>query len=139
MIRKLFGSLALSAVFLLVSISAFAHHGGGSLYDLSKTTTMKATITQFLWTNPHCEIFFDATDDSGKVKHWVLEVHPPNIMVTHGWNRKVMNPGDAVTISFHPGRDDVLIGTLIKVTLPDGRELWQDPPAPKGDSNTGGQ
>jgi hypothetical protein len=131
------GRLVLGLSLVLLATSVFGHHGGSSLYDLSKVTTLKATITQFVWSNPHCEIFFDATDDSGKVKHWVLEVHPPNIMTTRGWNRKVLAPGDVVTISFHPGHNDMLIGTLIKFTLPDGREFWQDPPNPKGGSSAG--
>jgi hypothetical protein len=118
--------LALSVGLFLVSGPALAHHGGTSLYDLVKVTTVKATITQFIWANPHCEISFDATDDSGKVKHWTIEAHPPNIMVTHGWTRKALNPGEPVTITFHPGRNGVATGRLIKVLMADGRELDQD-------------
>jgi hypothetical protein len=125
---KVLGSLTLSIGFLLVSISALAHHGGSSLYDLGKVTTVKATVTQFVWSNPHCEINFDAADDSGKIRHWTIEAHPPNILATHSWTRKAMNPGDVVNITFHPGLNGVAIGVLIKVVLPDGRELWQDVP-----------
>jgi hypothetical protein len=39
-----------------------------------------------------------------------------------------MNPGDIVNITFHPGLNGAPIGILIKVVLPDGRELWQDVP-----------
>jgi hypothetical protein len=134
---KLSKSLVLGVGFLLVSIPALAHHGGSSLYDLGKVTTVKATITQFVWSNPHLEIGFDAADESGKIKHWLIEAHPPNIMMTHSWSRKVLNPGDVVTIGFHPGLNGVAIGQLIKVVLADGRELWQD--VPKAASNAGTQ
>jgi uncharacterized protein DUF6152 len=134
---KLLGTLTLSVGLLLFSIPALAHHGGSSLYDLGKVTTVKATVTQFVWSNPHCELSFDAADDSGKVKHWVLEAHPPNILVTHSWTRKALNPGDMVTISFHPGLNGVTIGQLIKVVFADGRELWQD--VPKTAANAGAQ
>jgi Family of unknown function (DUF6152) len=132
---KLFGSLALTLVVLLFSIPALAHHGGSSLYDLGKVTTVKAAVTQFVWSNPHCELSFDAADESGKIKHWVLEAHPPNILVTHSWTRKALKPGDVVTISFHPGLNGVAIGQLIKVVFADGRELWQD--VPKTAANAG--
>lgn len=124
--RKLFSILAMSVGLSLASIPALAHHGGTSLYDLEKTTTAKATITEFVWANPHCEISFDAADESGKVRHWTIEAHPPNILVTHGWTRKALNPGDTVTITFHPGKGGVLTGRLIKVVTADGRELDQD-------------
>jgi hypothetical protein len=115
----------LTAGFLLLSAPVIAHHGGGVLYDLTKETTAKATITSFIWSNPHCEIRFDTTEN-GKVTHWTLEAHPPNIMVTHGWTRKVLKPGDPVTITFHPGRNGVATGRLIKVQLANGQELVQD-------------
>jgi hypothetical protein len=126
MSMKLFAILAISVALSLASIPALAHHGGTSLYDLEKVTTAKATVTQFVWANPHCEISFDASADGGKVKHWTIEAHPPNILVTHGWTRKALNPGDAVTITFHPGQNGVATGRLIKVMMADGRELDQD-------------
>lgn len=39
---RIFGLLAVLAGALLVSTSALAHHGGQSLYDLSKETTLKS-------------------------------------------------------------------------------------------------
>jgi len=41
---------------LLSAIPLFAHHGGTSLYDVSKQITVDATVTEFVWTNPHVEI-----------------------------------------------------------------------------------
>jgi hypothetical protein len=124
--KNLFAILAISLAVCLSCVAALAHHGGTSLYDLDKTTTSKATITEFVWANPHCEISFDAADDGGKVRHWTIEAHPPNILVTHGWTRKALKPGDAVTITFHPGQAGVLTGRLIKVVTAEGRELVQD-------------
>jgi hypothetical protein len=121
---KLFGSLALALVFL-VSIPLLAHHGGASLYDMDKVTTVKATVTEFVWSNPHCEISFDGVDQ-GKARHWTIEAHPPNIMLTHGWTRKSLKAGDAVTITFHPGQNGGAWGKMVKVVWPDGKELVQD-------------
>ena len=54
---------------LLVSTSALAHHGAASLYDMKAETTMKATITEFVWTNPHVEIGIAPVD--GKGDRWL--------------------------------------------------------------------
>ena len=45
-----------SVAAFLVSTSALAHHGAASIYDMSKETTMKATVTEYVWTNPHVEV-----------------------------------------------------------------------------------
>lgn len=123
---RLLAAWALSMGFLLMAIPALAHHGGSSLYDMGKSTTVKATVSEFVWANPHCEISFDGMDESGKARHWTIEAHPPNIMVTHGWTRRSLKPGDVVSITFHPGQNGGAWGKMIKVTWPDGKELVQD-------------
>jgi hypothetical protein len=125
--RKLLPALGLCAgLLLLFSIPVFAHHGGSSLYDMGKSATVKATVTDFVWANPHCEISFDGADETGKARHWTIEAHPPNIMVTHGWTRKSLKTGDVVSITFHPGLNGGAWGKMIKVNWPDGKELVQD-------------
>jgi hypothetical protein len=110
---------------LTIAVPAHAHHGTAA-YDLDKVVTMKATITNFLWMNPHCEILFDAKDDKGRVERWALETHPPTMMVDRGWTRKSLNPGDMVTITFHPAKNGAKTGILMKVVLPGGKELKHD-------------
>lgn len=126
MTRNVLKRLALAFSLVVTSISSYAHHGGSSLYDLHKAITVKGTITDFLWTNPHCEVFFDVKDSSGTVQHWTLEGHPPNILITHHWTRKSLNPGDEVTITFNPGRNGATVGRLITVVLANGQQLVQD-------------
>ena len=38
--------------FLAASLPLLAHHGNTS-YDTSKTVTVKGTVTQYVWANPH--------------------------------------------------------------------------------------
>ena len=106
---------------LLLSTSAFAHHGAASLYDVSKETTLKVTITEFTWTNPHVEIGIASVED--KSARWLLELgSPPNIS-NRGWTAKSLKPGDVVMVTFNPGLRGMRIGRLLKVVLPDGKEL----------------
>jgi hypothetical protein len=107
------------------SSPALAHHGTAA-YDLDKVVTVKATITNFYWMNPHCEILFDAASGKGKTESWAVETHPPTMMVSHGWTKRSLKQGDMVTISFHPAKNGAKTGVLIKVVLPSGQELKHD-------------
>ena len=113
----------LALVLLFIAIPLFAHHGGGSLYDLSKVVTAQATVTDFQWTNPHVEIGLDAKDDKGKVKHWILEANSTPVMVNRGWNRKTLEPGEVIKVTFNPSLRGGSVGRLVKLVKADGQEL----------------
>ena len=111
---------------LLTAIPLFAHHGGASLYDMSKEVTVEATVTEFLWTNPHVEISFDTKkDEKGKVRHWLLEASSPPVMVSRGWNRKSLEVGDVIKVTFNPSQSGSSVGRFIKLIKADGKELGE--------------
>ena len=67
MIRSKLAALTLVAGLLLVCVPMFAHHGSAT-YDTGKVVVVKdATITKFIWANPHSIAMFDAKDDKGSV------------------------------------------------------------------------
>ena len=105
----------------LVSASALAHHGAASLYDMSKETTLKVTVTEYVWTNPHVEV--GVSTSGGPTTELLLELgSPPNIR-NRGWTSRTLKPGDVVTVTFHPGLRGAKIGVMIKLVTPDGKEL----------------
>src|SRR5262245_49693987 len=106
---------------LLVTTSLLAHHGAASLYDLSKETTLKATVTEFVWTNPHVEVGVSLSN--GTTTELLLELgSPPNIR-NRGWTSRSVKPGDVVTVTFHPGLRGAKIGVIVKLVTPEGKEL----------------
>lgn len=118
-------AIAIGFVFacsFLLSQAALAHHGTAA-YDPNKQLTLRATITDFEWSNPHCELRFDAKDARGNVQHWTVEAINPLMLGRYGWTRKSLKPGDMVTIVFRPAKNGEMTGILNKVVLPDGREL----------------
>ena len=115
-------TFAAPALVVLAAVSAFAHHGT-NLYDMTKPITVKGTITQFEWGNPHNQIYFDAKDDKGNVVHWVVATEPPAVMSEKGWTRKTLKPGDQVTTFVFPAKNGAPVGNLQKIILPDGTEL----------------
>ncbi len=112
-----------AAGLLLVSVPVFAHHGG-SEYDTQNLMTLKGTVTEFLWENPHCQVFLDVSkEDSGKVVHWGIETLAPAVLKRAGWSPRTLHPGDPITITFAPSKKGTPIGMIRKVVLPDGKEL----------------
>jgi hypothetical protein len=113
--------LAVIVGLLQLSISSLAHHGAASLYDVSKETTLKVTITEFMWGNPHVEVGIASVED--KSARWLLELGSPPNIANRGWTSKSLKVGDVVTVTFNPGLRGARIGRLLKVVLPDGKEL----------------
>jgi hypothetical protein len=119
---KLAKGLGLIVGLLIVCIPMFAHHGGSD-YDIQHPKTIKGTVTEFFWSNPHCQVFLDSKDDSSKVVNWTIETLAPAVLRRAGWSRETLHPGDQITITFVPSKKGTPVGMLRKVVLPDGTEL----------------
>jgi len=113
--------------FIVVAVSIFsspllAHHGGAA-YDADKRVTVKGTVTDWLWSNPHCILQLDATDDGGQVVHWVTETENPSSMIRSGWTKDSFKVGDEISILLVPPKTGGRVGRIVEVTLPDGHKL----------------
>jgi hypothetical protein len=117
-------SLVLVVGLLGLSVPMMAHHGGGS-FDAKNPVTLKGTVKEFYWQNPHTQIFLDVTDEKGNVVSWTLEGLSPSSMSRAGWNRTILKPGDKVTIVVAPSKNANHIGAIRGVTLADGTVLKQ--------------
>src|ERR1700730_11812276 len=107
---------------LTVSVALFAHHGAAA-YDTSKRITVKATITEWFWANPHCFLKFDAKDDKGNIVHWATEASNPSDMINLGWSKQTFKPGDEVTVTFMPVKNGQPVGRIEQVVLANGQTL----------------
>ena len=117
------------AIFLAVLASVWmmggpmlAHHGG-AIYDTKNPVTLKGTVTDFKWSNPHTQIYFDVKDDNGKVTHWACETLNPARLLRAGWTKHSLNPGDQITITLIAAQNGAPVGFLRKLVLADGAEL----------------
>jgi hypothetical protein len=108
--------LCLSFSILAVPFALFAHHGT-AIYDTSRTVTVEATVTDWLWANPHCLLEFDVKDDKGNVVHWNAEVSNPTDMIARGWSRKMFKAGDVVTLTIVPAKNGEPIGRITQAVL----------------------
>lgn len=114
--------VALGVAMALACLPALAHHGAAA-YDTDKTATVKGTVTRWIWSNPHCLLFVDATDDAGQVAHWILEVQNPLSMSNMGWASDSFKPGDHVTVRATPAKNGKPIGLIIDAVTATGQKL----------------
>src|SRR4029077_18686319 len=106
----------------------FAHHGN-SAYDETARVRIKGTVTEFIWTNPHSQIYLDVKDSSGKVVNWGVETNSPGILTRDGWTRPPLKAGDEITIILCPAKNGQPVAYAgsgdpgTKVIFADGRAL----------------
>jgi hypothetical protein len=103
-VRNKLGVISLLVVsFLAASLPLLAHHGNAS-YDTEKTVTVKGTVTEYIWANPHVFVKVDAKDESGNTVHWVIETQNLVQQSTLGWTNTTFKAGDQVEIEVTPAK-----------------------------------
>ena len=107
---------------LLVSAPLVAHHGAAT-FDTTTEITLKGTVTEWTWFNPHCFLKFDVKDENGTVKSWAVEAGNPTDMSKRGWARTSFKAGDEVTVTLQPVKTGTPVGRIRSVVLPNGQTL----------------
>lgn len=116
--------LLLSGLAVLIIVSPLLAHHGNSNFSIDKKLDLKATVTEWIWANPHCWLKFDTTDDKGNVVHWIAETSNPADMTNlGGWSKQVFKPGDHVTVTLQPVKNGQPIGRVLQVVLANGQIL----------------
>jgi hypothetical protein len=121
-------SLSLAGALLLCT-AALAHHGSGISYDMSKSIKLSGTVTEFVWSNPHCQVFFDVKDEKGNTVNWGGELGSPTVLRNAGYDRNVFKAGDRITVTGRPSKSGATVMLPVKVTFADGREFTNTIPA----------
>jgi Family of unknown function (DUF6152) len=122
-------NLLLAVTILLLAAPVVAHHGSAISYEtqLEKAITMKGTVTEFVWKNPHCYILYNVKEANGKLVEWSAETSSPSSMTgEHGWSRTTVKAGDELTFTVLPSKITSTAGLLYKLVAADGKVLLED-------------
>ena len=124
----LLSSIGLIAI-VFAAQPVLAHHSFAN-FDLGKQLTVAGTIKEIQFTNPHVWLQVMVPDGKGGQTEWSFEAGAPGMLLRTGWKPNTLKTGDAVTVVTHPAKNGEANGSLIRVTLPDGRTLGPGgPPA----------
>jgi hypothetical protein len=113
---------AVTALGLLITLPLFAHHGSAA-FDTGKKVTLKGTVKDWVYSNPHCLLMLEVMGEDGQVVQWVAEGQAPNVIFPVGYRRDSFKPGDQVTITVEPVKNGRPLGRILQSVLADGKTL----------------
>ena len=89
---------------VLISLPVAAHHSA-AFYDQDCEISLRGSVTQFKWANPHIYIEVETKNAAGDSIEWVVETLPPSGLRREGWSSRSLVPGDQVIIVANPARN----------------------------------
>ena len=98
-----------------------AHHSWPVSY--SQLVTVKGTVTEFMWANPHPMITLEVKTSDGAIEKWLVGGPAINRMEANGWTKTTIKLGDVITGIGYQFADGQKIVRLERAVLPDGKEM----------------
>ena len=113
------GFLVLALVSAAVPLSA--HHSWP--VNMDRLVTVKGTVIQFAWENPHPMMTIEVHTGDGRAEKWQAGGPALIRMAANGWSKTTVKPGDTITGIGYQYADGEKIVRLERVILADGKEL----------------
>lgn len=107
-------------ILLASAALAVAHHGLAA-FDQTTTITVKGTVTEFHFVNPHCVVEFEVKGDKGKIEKWQGEMTSPAHL--KGWTANSLEEGNVVMVSGYRAKSGAFYMWIIKLSSSNGVEL----------------
>jgi len=98
-----------------------AHHAWP--VNQQKLVTVKGTVVDFQWGNPHPMITILVQGPNGSMEKWQIGGPAINRMEANGWTKATVKAGDMITGIGYQFTDGEKIIKLDRVILPDGKEI----------------
>jgi hypothetical protein len=122
---KAFNTFGLVGVALAIFATPAWPHHSFAMFDIKKTVTLKGTVKEFQWINPHAWIVLTTPVPGGEPKQWAIELPSTRSLARQGFTPKTLRPGMNISLDMHPLKDGSPGGstTGLSLTLPDGKVL----------------
>ena len=118
-------ALSVSAFVIIALVSAVvplsAHHSWPVSYE--RLVTVKGTVVEFVWQNPHPMMTIEVQNNEGKAEKWLIGGPAINRMEANGWTKTTVKPGDVITGIGYQFADGQKIVRLERVVLANGKEM----------------
>ena len=112
----------IALAWLVAAPSLSAHHAWP--VNSSKLVTVKGTVTEVMWANPHPMMTLETRNTDGRTEKWSIGGPAINRMAANGWTMTTVKPGDVITGIGYQYADGQKIIKLDKVVLADGKEMF---------------
>jgi hypothetical protein len=119
--RKLAGIVLWAIVLFIGGLShALAHHSH-AMFDHTTEVTVKGTVTNYSFRNPHVFVYLDVKGEDGKIVNWAIEMSNIGNMISRGIKSSTFKPGDEITVTVNPLRNGRAGGNYTSVITADGK------------------
>jgi len=121
---------------LLLSVAAqpasvFAHHSFASEFDANQPVSLRGTVTQVEFINPHSWIHIEVTNDDGTKTAWEVEGGTPNTLFRKGISDNTLPVGTLIAVDGYRARDGSNRMSGRDITFADGRKVFLSGSAPQ--------
>jgi hypothetical protein len=117
--RLMVAVLAALVLFPALASPVLAHHGNAGWS--ATEVTLKGTVVDYQWRNPHVLLLWTTKDDSGKTVQWSGEVASPEAMMADdGWTKQTFKPGDEIVLVLRPAKSGAPNGVVDQIKRADG-------------------
>jgi hypothetical protein len=108
---------------LLIPGAGRAHHGWAAFTsDPESQITLKGTVKEFHFVNPHSVIEL-AVKDKGQIIVWEGELTSNTNLAPRGWTAITLEDRQAITLTGYPARNGAHALRVTKIVLANGKEL----------------
>jgi len=107
-------------VFLAAGALVIAHHGLAA-FDQTNKVTLKGTVTEFRFLNPHAVVEFEVKGDKEHVQKWQAEMTSPGHL--KGWTATSLEPGNVVTVTGYRAKSGAFYLWVTDLSSSNGVEL----------------
>jgi hypothetical protein len=91
---------------LLIASAVQAHHSFAVFFSSDQeVSTLKGTVKEYHFTNPHGIIDIIVSNPGGAQEEWKVETNSPSILVRRGWTKDTLTPGEIITVQGWRARD----------------------------------
>lgn len=122
-------SIAVSLALVLGAAMPAAAHHSDAMFDSAKEITLNGTVKEFQYTNPHSWIQLLVPAAAGTPMEWSIETAAPIVLLRAGIKPTSLQPGDKISLRFHPLKSGGPGGSLIEIKKQDGTTMSLRGPA----------
>ena len=108
---------------LLATASLQAHHSTAGVYDPGKEVTVKGTLADIKFVNPHGSLVVAVKNADGTTTDWTFTTGSATALASQGITKvgpKALKVGEEVTVVGTPARNGSPLGGFKQLTRADG-------------------
>jgi hypothetical protein len=104
--RALGAVTAVIAVFAAAGMPVAAHHSITAVYFVDEQVTIRGTVLEFDFHNPHTMIYVsESADNRSSPTTWAVEWAAPGMLARENVSKSTIKAGDQIIIVGNPARD----------------------------------